>query len=146
MNHIKLWPPCLLVMKDRNLNLWAILKPSFLKLLSLGIFIKARRNINSTGNITDPNKSKCGVNSWESLGSELDGRIWRQQLKAPFYLFSGTLPKHDLVQLLSNHRCDPHVTPQTPRRGCSAWSFWVRHLDSQTVLLNLSIADILFNI
>lgn len=63
-------------------------------------------------------------------------------MEASFYLFSGTLSKYDLVQLLSNHRCDPHVTPQTPRRGLSAWSHWVRHLDSQTVLLNLSIVDI----
>lgn len=55
MNRIKLRPPCLLAMKGCTLYLRAILKPSFLKLLSSDIFIKTRRNINNIGGITDPN-------------------------------------------------------------------------------------------
>lgn len=55
MNRIKLWLPCLLATKDCTLYLRAILKPSFLKLLSSDISIKTRRNINNIGGITDPN-------------------------------------------------------------------------------------------
>lgn len=151
MNCIKLLPPCLLAMKGCTLHLRAILKPSFLKLLSSSIFIKAKRNKKHRRHY----RSKLKQMWYKFMGeSWLRGR-WENgttrgygdsNWKHPFTFFQGHYQDMTRFSCLPTTDVTSHVAPQTLRRERSAWSYWVRHLDSQTMLLNLSIVDILFNI